>query len=499
MSDKEIIVSANETETKKKTSFFRSRGFKYGSLATALTAALIVLVIAANMVLSLLTDTYSWSIDFTSTGMYEISDATRQVIDSLDEDVQIEITIFYEETEYPHYIAEPIKRFSNLSDNISYTYVDPEKNPGALTQYGTEYKIEQGAVVVKCGDRIRVFNVADYFEADTENGSMNIFIEERLVAGVLHVTKDEIPVVYFLNGNGESGYEGFMNLIANNGADVKEVSLSTGLTEFDPNAKCMVICNPTRDYSNAEIRKIQDFLANDNLFGTNLMYFTSAEASEVPNLEAFLKEYGITFNKDLVLDSEYSVGTGAYPYLVIPQTTTEEIMNTGSKLSSVTSPVVSYARSIELLFEENSIYKTQPIFTSYPNSSYSKPADAVTTTWEKEEGDKGGPLTLSALSMKYKYVNNVQVQNYVYVSGSSDMLKAEYLSYMGNGEILMQLYKTMVNEQDETIVAAQKSSSSTFVTLTQTQARTMAAIVLGLIPFIFLVIGIVVYVRRRFL
>ena len=54
MSDKEIIVSANETETKKKTSFFRSRGFKYGSLATALTAALIVLVIAANMVLSLI-------------------------------------------------------------------------------------------------------------------------------------------------------------------------------------------------------------------------------------------------------------------------------------------------------------------------------------------------------------------------------------------------------------------------------------------------------------
>ena len=76
--DKEFVISAAEAENgkSKKASFFKSRGFKYGSLATALTAILIVVVIAANIVFSILTDTYSWALDFTSTNIYEISDAT---------------------------------------------------------------------------------------------------------------------------------------------------------------------------------------------------------------------------------------------------------------------------------------------------------------------------------------------------------------------------------------------------------------------------------------
>ena len=62
----EITVSAIKSSKKStKTSFFKSRGFKYGSFATAMTALLIIVVIAANMVLSTLSDRYSWALDFT--------------------------------------------------------------------------------------------------------------------------------------------------------------------------------------------------------------------------------------------------------------------------------------------------------------------------------------------------------------------------------------------------------------------------------------------------
>ena len=104
---------------------------------------------------------------------------------------------------------------------------------------------------------------------------------------------------------------------------------------------------------------------------------------------------------------------------------------------------------------------------------------------------------MSALSMKYKYINNVQVQSYIYASGSADMLSV--LTYSGNGEFLMQLYKIMIDEQDETIVAAQKSSSSTIATISGTQMNVMAIVVLGVVPLLFLVVGLVVYIRRRFL
>lgn len=494
----EITVSPLKDDGKrKKSGIFKSRAFKYGTLATALTAALIIVVIAANMVFSVLTDSYSWAIDLTSTGLYEISDATKQVVNSLDPDTEIEITVFYDESKYPYYMSEPIKRFCNLSDCLSYTYIDPEKNPASLTQYGSEYNIEQGAVVVTNGDRVRVFNIGDYYSYDTDTGSMDIYIEDRLAAGVLFVTKEQIPTVYFLNGHGEEGYEALMNMIANNGANVEEVNLMTDTFEMTPDSKLMVICNPTRDYSESEIRLIEDFLNNNNEFGTNLMYFSATDAVELPNLEKMLKTWGFSFNNDMVLDSTNCYTT--YPYLVIPEYSGEELMNTTSKLSTVTSLLYPNTRSINVLFEENSIYKTQKLVTSADGTSYSRNNADIYNTWEKQDTDSSGVFTMSALSMKYKYISNNQVQSYVFVSGSTDMLVDQYLSYTGNGEYLMQLYKIMVNEQDDTILAARKSTSSSVITLNNTQTMAMTVVVLAVIPVIFLIIGLVVYIRRRFL
>ncbi len=493
----EIIVCAIKDEKPVKQSFFKSRSFKYGTLATALTAALIIVVIAANMVFSILTDSYSWAIDMTSTGLYEISDATKQVVNSLDEDTKIEITVFYNETDYPYYISEPLKRFCNLSDNISYSYIDPEVNPSALTQYGTEYNVQQGALVVSCNDRIRVFNIDEYFEYDKETGAIHVYLEERLAAGILFVTKEDIPTVYFVKGHGEEGYESFMNMIANNGAEVEEINLLTYTGKFALGSSVMVICNPTRDYSESELRLIEDYLNNGNEFGNNLMYFSATDSVALPNLEKMLATWGIAFNNDLIMDETNCLSS--YPNCVIAGFTTEEIMNTGATVSTVTAPIIPNSRSIDLLFKENSIYRTQELVTSYSDTSYSRDNSYVYNTSEQQETDIPGSFALSVLSMKYKYINNIQVQSYVLACGSADMLTDEYLSYTGNGEYLMQIYKIMVNEQDDTILAAQKSTSSTVVALNNSQTMAMTVVVLAVIPAIFLIIGLVVYIRRRFL
>ena len=195
------------------------------------------------------------------------------------------------------------------------------------------------------------------------------------------------------------------------------------------------------------------------------MYFSSTDAVSVPNLEKYLREWGIEFANDMVLDSEYCVGTT--PYMVIPQFSTEEIMNTGTVPSTVTSPIMPNSRSVNLLFAENTMYKTQSLISTFEESSYSKDKSVVSSTWDRQDADKSGPFSLAALSMKYKYLNNVQVQSYVMASGSVDMLDGNILTYSGNGEYIMQLYKLMVNEQDDTILAAQKSTSSTVVTLSK--------------------------------
>ena len=496
--NKEFEMSATEAANKKdsKLSFFKSRGFKYGTLATALTAVLIIVVIAANMVLSILSDKFAWSFDLTSTDLYAVSDATKQVVNSLDKNAEIKVTVFSAESEYPYYLSEPVKRFCNLSDKISYSYVDLEKNPTAATKYGTEYNITTYSVVVECGDRIRVFNAEDYYSYDQESGAISIFLQEKLAAGALYVTKEDIPVVYFIGGHGEDGYKSLMNLVANNGADVQEINLSTHGDNFSPYAKLMVICNPLRDYSDTEIRMIEDFLNNGNKFGRNIMIFSSAEAYSLPNLEKLIAQWGIAMNKDIVYDDKSSY-TG-FPNMVIPEFTTEEIMSTGQTVNAVVSPLVTDSRSLTLLFEEDELFKTQSLIISKADSSYSRDAATVTNEVGKQPTDKDGPHILSALSMKHKFENNIQTQSYMFVSGSANLIEDQHLQYF-NGEFIMQIYKIMVNEQDDTIVSAQKSKASAVATITAPQMQTVAIIILAVIPAIFLIFGLALYIRRRFL
>lgn len=497
----EITVSAmaqdKKPEAPKKQKIFKSRKFRYGTVATAMIALVIVVVIAANMVLSVLSDRFSWALDFTSTGLYDISEETQEVIHSIDPAVEIEITIFYDENNFPHYINEPLNRFANLSNNINVKYIDPEKNPTALTQFGTEYDVQAGAVVVNNGDRVRVFNVSDYFSVDQETGSMYIYIEERLAAGVLYVTKENIPVVHFLTGHGEQGYNNLMSIIANNGADVKELNLLTDKPEFDSNSKVLVICNPTRDYSEAEIRAIEDFLSNDNQLGRNIMYFSSADSHELPNLEAMLATWGIEYGDDIVLESENNTMQN-YPNQVVPSLTTEEIMNTGSVISTVAKLYAPNSRSVSTLFNESNVYKTQPIITT-SDESYSRDATVVNQTYDRLDTDKSGPFNLGVLSMKYKYINNIQHQSYLLACGSTGMIETDYFNYSGNAEMFMQLYKIMVDEQDDTILAAQKASSSSVASITSTQSDIMLAVTVFVIPIIVIIIGLVVFIRRRFL
>lgn len=496
--NKEFEISSADKKVgkTKKNGFFTSRGFKYGSLATALTAIIIVAVIAVNLIFSVLSDKYAWSFDITSTDLYAVSDASKQIVNSLDPETEINVTIFSAENNYPYVLSEPIKRFCNLSDKINYSYIDLEKNPAAATKYGAEYSISANSVVVESGDRVRVFDYTDYIEQQ-DSGSYSIYIEEKLAAGVLYVTKEDIPVIYFINGHGEEGYETLMKTLANNGAEVEQVNLSTMKEDFSPYGKVMVICQPTRDYAESEIRKIEDFLNNGNMFGRNLMVFSSADSFELPNLERFMALWGIKFGDDTVYDDEncYSI----YPNMVIPEVTQEEILESGEKFESVIYPIVPNSRSIELTFSEHDIYRTQAVLYTNSDTSYSRPSSDVSNSIGKQPTDIGGSHCVAALSMKYKYESNVRVQSLLFASGSTDMISGTVLSETGNGEILMQIYKMMVNEKDDTIVSAQKSMSSTVATINATQNRIVVIITLIVMPLIFFIIGAVVFIRRRFL
>ena len=481
--------------------FFKTRKFKYGSISTGLTIVFVAVVIIINVIFSLLTDTYSWKLDMTSYNLYSISASTRQIVNSLTRDQKIELTVMYNEEEYPEQFRETVKRFANLSDNVSYTFVDPDVNPAALTAYGAEYSIQEGAIVVKNGDRVRVIAFNDMYESNSSTGSVTYKIEDCLASAVLYVTKEEIPLVYFITGHGEEGYDSFMNLIANNGADVEEVKLSQ-LSQFDPLARVMVICGPMMDYSETEIRQLQEFLANDYNYERDIFFFSNPEAPALPNLDGFLADWGFQLENNIVLESDnysaatYATSSDSVPLYLIPSYTEEEV--SGVKITADYLSVVPNARSITLLFESSGITETTALMTT-SEESYAKSSSNINAGYKKADGDPQGPFTVAAVATRYKYANNVAVESHLFVAGSVDMLGANYMNYNGNSNFLYRVYQMMADENESEIVGASKEARSTSMTLDTATVRNASIVFIAVIPAIFLIIGLVVYIRRRYL
>lgn len=488
-----------------KGNFFKSRKFKFGTVATALTAFFIAIVVIINVIFSLLVDTYSWKMDVTSYNLYSISDRTKEIVNALTKDQKIELTVVYAEDNYPEYSKEIIKRFANLSENISVSYVDPEVNPQVLTSFGAEYKITEGAIVVRNGTRTRVIDYEDTINQDYNTQAITYKVEECLASAVLYVTKEEIPLVYFVSNHGESGYDALKNMIANNGADVEEVSLGQ-LAEFDEKARVMFICGPTVDYSEAEIRMLQEFVTNGYQYERDLFVFSDPDSPDLPNLEAFLAEWGIKFEDNLVLETDayraasiaqaFTGSTAAAPLYGMPVLTGNEVSAT--TITTDIACVVPNARAIT--FENIGITEVVSLMES-SKDSYAKSTDKVNINYNKSSEDQEGPFSLAVVATRYKYEHNIAVESHVFAAGSLDMINEFFVSYnyTGNGEFIYDVYMMMVGENESEIVGASKTAQTVLMILDDKTVEIATAVFAIAIPVAFLVIGLIVFIRRRYL
>lgn len=496
------LFQKKEKKSGTKLSFLKSRKFKYGSAATGLTVAFIAVVVIINVIFSLLSSSYAWELDLTSNDLYSISTQSKQIVKTLTKDETIKFTVMYSEEEYPSPFKEIIQRFAALSDNIECTFIDTVANPTALTSFGEEYSIAEGAVVVESTKRIRVVNFEDMYTLDETYGTVTSYnVEEQLAAAILYVTQKDVPLTYFITGHGESGYEAFMSLIANSGSDVQEVQINQ-LSTVDPMGKTMVICGPMRDYSETEIALLQSFLANDYKYERNLFYFSNPEAGELPNLEAFLASWEIELDHNLVLEGDdYNASTYASrpseaPLYTIPTYAEAEVSET--TLSASVLSVVPYTSSLRIVDDERNTIDTVALLTT-SEESYAKSTGDIINGYGKTKEDLAGPFTLAAIATKSNYSSNVQQESHVFAAGSTVMLTADYIKYNGNGEYLFNIYQMMVDETELEVAGATKTVASSYMTLDETTTTWAYIIILGIIPVICLVVGAIVFIRRRFL
>lgn len=123
---------------------FNKRNLKYGGVAVAFTAVVVVAVIILNVIITSLGSTFSWYTDLTGSSLYSISDSFRKELDNMlsanknedpDDDIYLNIVLLMDEDSFRNYdtstlyVYRTIKQIVSEYDNIELVSINSRNLP----------------------------------------------------------------------------------------------------------------------------------------------------------------------------------------------------------------------------------------------------------------------------------------------------------------------------------------------------------------------------------
>lgn len=479
---------------------FKSRKFRQGSLATAITAVAIALIIVLNMVVTLLTDRYALSLDLTENQMFAISEQTTTLLAELNKDVEIYVLNteqnFTASGAYFVQANEVIKKYAQQSSRIRLEYVDLVRNPTFTTKFPT-LSLNTSSIVVASGGKSTDLTPYDLYNIETDQyyGTAQIVsskAEQAMTSAIMRVTSDELTRVSMLMGHNEAELPGLKSLLEMNNYEIVEQNLVT--EEIDPEATIAVITTPMYDFTADELKKLDKFLNNDGKLGKTLMYFAAADQPELPNLAAFLADWGIGVGSGAVFETSNNRILNMNILMPIVDYTEEVYAKSVQNAGLVT--LIPYAKPLSQLFsEKGSMSVTAPLMFSQTSGVI--PLDAP-NDWQPTDADLSGPIPALIVSENMKYEGMTKIVSNVVACGSMLAVEDSYLAAtsIGNGEFFMSLFNTLADRED--IISIQsKTIGGGELGIQTEQVLSLGLVFIILLPLGVFIFGIVVWLRRR--
>ena len=360
---------------------FRTSGTRHGAYSVGLTVLVIAVVIVFNMIVGQIPEAYR-NLDVSSTKIYDISDTTTELLDSLDSDVDMTVLAVKDSTD--ERITTFLSRYAALSDKIHMEWIDPVLHPSALTDYDTT----ENTIVVSCEDTgktttvsfddILVLDEYSYYYYGTESYT-EFDGEGQLTGAVNYVTNDTDHTIYQTTGHGESSLSTTItDLMEKNSYTLSEVNLLM-TTSVPDDCDLLLMDAPTTDLSADESEMLRSYLADG---GKVMILFGDTSFAELPNLSEVLSEYGMEAADGYIADPTRCY-QGNY-YYIFP-----ELSVSGDMADGISSEMV-------LLTNAHGMNLVDPARDTISTTSFMSSSDqsyAVT-----EETQEQGSYTLGAVA-----------------------------------------------------------------------------------------------------
>ena len=463
--------------------------FRNGLYSTAILAAAIVLAVLINLLVGAIPKKYT-EFDLSAAKMYTLGDSSRQLMQSLDQDV----TVYYlcETGSEDAIITKLLDHYADESGHFHWEQKDPALYPTFAAQYGAE-NASTGSLIVVSGENSEVLNAAELYEYDYSDyyttGSYSVTFggENKLTAAIYRITSGEELHAYYTTNHGEQRLtDTLTDALEGQNLSVSPLDLLTDTIPDD--CDLLIINDPQQDFASTgglvdEMSALRTYLKN----GGHLMLTTDSYYS-TPNLDALMAEFGLTRTTGLVVEGDSGHYLNGYPYYLLPDYATDTESGTLDGIDTSRRVLLQMAQGITITETEGIASEALLVSTE---SSYSKAAGYEMTTAEQEDGDPDGPFALAAYAS-----NSSTGAEVIWVNCGNMDNEAVYQTVPGNVTFLQGCAASLAGQEGTTLVES-KALEAAPITISGHTAAVLGLVFVLILPAAVLAVGAVVVLLRR--
>lgn len=460
--------------------------FKFGAYSSGMIALVLAAAVFLNLAVSQLPERYT-TLDMTSQKLYSLTSVTEQVLKNLDQDVTI--YVLDSEDGQDATLGQTLRKYADLSGHIQIEYKDPVVSPDFYKNY-TDGSVTMNSLIVESGERFRVIDYSDIYETSYDYYSYSSSVtgydaEGQLTSAIAYVTKEDMPVLYLLEGQDELSLEAsFTDGLKKANLDTASLQLLTedGVPE---DAAGVLILAPNKDISSDDADKLIAYLDQGGKLMMTLEY-TENFAEDMPNFQRVLDYFGLSVEPGLIVEgnADHYYQT---PLYLLPEIS-YDTLTAGVTDSYIFMPYAMGVRAAET----EGVTVTELLSSS--EESYTKQEISNMEDLKKAEGDAEGPF-LVGLSAE-KELDSGSASLILYTSSQLFTEAANNMVGDTNLTLFTNAVSSMAGQTDNISVPV-KSYETPVVAVSQSTAFTLAAVLMVILPVGMIAAGLTIWIKRR--
>lgn len=471
-----------------------------GVFSTGMVAFAVALAVVVNLVVQALPITIT-QLDATSNHLYSMTDDTKKMLSKLDEDVTI--YVLAAEKSADETVAKTLERYKAESSHVKVVYKDPAKYPNFYQTYTDDTSVTRNSLIVVSDKRNKLVNYNKMYEGSYDSSynyqTTGYDGEGQITSAIEYVTSDDMPVVYEIEGHGETSLSGnFSEVITKANITAQTINLLK-YDEIPDDAKAVIINGSTSDFSKDDAAKIISYLQK----GGKVLISTVYTTEDMTNFKSILEAYQVSLQDGIVVEGDKD-HYYQQPYYLLPDIASSNLTTSasGGYVFAPSAMGMTYPKNEDSTESVDSTEDTTGQITYTPllttsDDAYVKQDVANLTTLDKEDGDINGPFTIG-LDVQQKVDDDNTTELIIYSCQMMFTDDADQMVSGNNSALFSDAITNLVSDSGESTTVIPVKSYDTS-TLTVNATVTMLGAIFGIvvIPALLLIAGIVIWVKRR--